>query len=61
MERDPATYRKANRFLQLGLAVGVVALVLGQTGLLNFDYAMFACVVFVAAGAGIRQIIVSRN
>lgn len=61
MERDPETYARANRFLQIGLALGVGALALGQTGLFNFDYGLFACVIFVAAGAGIRQIIVSRN
>lgn len=61
MERDPEVYRRANRFLQIGLALGIAALALAQTGLFNLDHALFACVIFVAAGAGIRQIIVSRN
>ncbi len=61
MERDPETYTRANRFLQIGLALGIAALLLGYAGLYNFDYGLFACVICVAAGAGIRQIIVSRN
>lgn len=54
-------YRKANRFLQIGLAVGIVILILAQAGVLNFDYGFYACVICVALGAGIRQIIVARN
>ena len=61
MERDPEIYQRANRFLQIGLALGIGALLLGHAGAFNFDYGLFACVFFVAVGAGIRQIIVSRN
>ncbi|HEX4949786.1 MAG TPA: hypothetical protein VFZ34_24185 [Blastocatellia bacterium] len=61
MERDPETYARANRFLQIGLVLGIAALALGQAGVLNVDYSLFACVILVAAGAGIRQIIVSRG
>ncbi|MFN7926493.1 MAG: hypothetical protein U0Y68_00850 [Blastocatellia bacterium] len=37
-EDDPELYRRANRFLQIGLAVGIVILVLAQLGVINFDY-----------------------
>ena len=60
-EDDPAVYRRANRFLQIGLAVGIVILVMAQAGAINFDYGFYACVISVAIGAGIRQIIVARN
>lgn len=61
MQEDPEIYRKANLFLQIGLAVGVLVLVLGQAGVMNFDYALYAGVICIAIGAAIRQIIVSRN
>jgi hypothetical protein len=61
MQEDPEKYQKANLFLQIGLGAGVLALILAQTGVLNFDYALYACVILVAIGAGIRQIIVSRD
>ena len=60
-EDDPEVFRKANRFLQIGLAVGSAILVLAQMGVFNFDYGFYAGVICVAIGAGIRQIIVSRN
>lgn len=61
MERDPETYRRANRYLQIGLALGITTLLLAQAGLFNFDHGLLVCIIAVAAGAAIRQIIVSRN
>ena len=61
MEHDPEIYHRANRYLQIGLAVGLVVLLLTYAGLFNFDYGFFAGVICIVAGAAIRQIIVSRN
>jgi hypothetical protein len=47
--------------LQIGLAVGVLVLLLGQAGVMNFDYGLYACVICIVIGAAIRQIIVSRD
>ncbi|MBS1811494.1 MAG: hypothetical protein JST84_25255 [Acidobacteria bacterium] len=60
-EDNPEKYRKANLYIQVGLAVGVVVLLLGYAGVMNFDYALYACVICVVIGAAIRQILVSRN
>lgn len=61
MEHDPEIYHRANRFLQIGLAVGLVILLLTYAGLFKFDYGFFAGVICIVAGAAVRQIIVSRN
>ncbi len=61
IEDDPAKYRKANRFLQIGLGAGLAILLLAQAGAFNFDYGFYAGVICVVIGAGIRQIVVSRN
>lgn len=61
LEERPEVYRKANLFLQIGLAVGIIVLLLGGVGAMNFDYSFYAGVICVVIGAGIRQIIVSRN
>ena len=58
---DPEIYRKANRFMQIGIALGSLILLLASVGVMNFDYGFYAGVICVVVGAGIRQIIVSRH
>ena len=58
---EPEIYRKANRFMQIGLALGLLILLLASVGVINFDYGFYAGVICVVVGAGIRQIIVSRH
>ena len=61
MTDDLSIYRRANLYLQIFLAVGLAIFIAGAMHLFPFDYAFYGGVICVAIGAGVRQIIVSRN